>query len=269
MRRSGPDRVGARSGATMRIHFIATLSLSLALASCASDAPVEQIRVFNDAFTAADAAAQPLIDDLALAERQVGQVTAEARAKGEAPPAAAGATEGVGCPQTEVRWQDVGTGLGFIRGLCAADATYFASVGDPPGTRAYRGAMDVIRRYAEVLLMLAEGRNIDEVQAQVQTLAGNVSTLAAMVPGGQPFAAGIGPLVKQLEPVIAAAAQAQNDKEVRRLLNEGSPTVIALIDALRNGTGAIFLVLTDAAAERSLVEGDQNPALAKSNIAQI
>jgi hypothetical protein len=230
---------------------------------CASQAPVGQLRVFGEAFQAADAAAQPLIDDLALAERQIGRSNAVARAKGEIQ------TTGVGCPKTEVNWQLAGES-GFIRNFCAPDAIYFATVSEPPATYALRNGMAVIGQYADVLLLMAEGRNIPEAEAQLHALSGNITALIGFIPGAQPYLVAFDAALQQLKPLIDAAAQRANDKEVKRLLVEGAPHVYELIDAMKDGAKAMFNGLTDEAAKNAILPASlDNPALAEADIQRI
>src|SRR5690242_534883 len=161
-------------------HLTIWLTCCWVLMGCASQAPVGQLRVFGEAFQATNAAAQPLIDDLALAERQIGRSNAVARAKGM------GGATGAGCPATEVNWQNVSGSSGFIRGFCAPDAIYFATVSEPPATFAFRRGMVVIGQYADVLLLMAEGRNIPEAEAQLYALSGNITAVIGFIPGAQP-----------------------------------------------------------------------------------
>jgi len=142
----------------------AMLPISLALASCASAQPVDQVRYFSQAFGTVNTVGQPLLDDLAIAERRQGREVATRRANGKS--LAPG-----GCPADEVPWQKVtGDASGFINGFCLPDAPYFADLGDPPATQQLRGGLSVIERYAEVQSILTEGRNVDAAIGQVDAL---------------------------------------------------------------------------------------------------
>jgi hypothetical protein len=70
------------------------------------------------------------------------------------------------CTEDSPRWQADGpdpspAGLGFIRGFCLEDAPYFSDLGDLPATRAFRTGVIVLGKYSDVLLILAEGRNVE------------------------------------------------------------------------------------------------------------
>jgi len=108
------------------------------------------------------------------------------------------------------------------------------------------------------------------VQAQIQTLGNNIGSLLAFIPGAQPYVAAIGPILDGLKPIIAAAAQQENNKEVTRLLVEGAPKVKDLIAKLQDGAAAMFANLTDAAARHATsAEVRRNPDLAKPDIARM
>ena len=62
------------------IKYITILFVLMA-AGCANEAPVEEVRIFGTAFETLNAASQPLIDDLAVAEREQGKRIAIKRAK--------------------------------------------------------------------------------------------------------------------------------------------------------------------------------------------
>ena len=221
---------------------------------------------FAEAFTAANAAGQPLIDDLAAAERDIGQRAAVSRAKGaELPPAAL-----VGCPASEVSWQELGHGRGFMRGFCLADAPYFATVGEPPVATTYRAALDVVQRYSGVLLLLTSGGNIAPAEAQLGQLTGNVGALLAFVPATQPYLAAAGAALTQLQPLLEAAARSHNNAEVRRLLIEGAPQLNELLAALRQGAVEMFNSLADASARAALAPAAlDRPELAAADLARI
>jgi phosphohistidine phosphatase SixA len=262
------------------------------LASCGSTAPREEIKLFADSFKAANDAGQPLLDDLAAAERAQGKVNAERRARGAEPvsladeesatpvsealpaageePAATAASADIGCPPDEVAWRNVGGSLGFIDGYCMADARYFADVGDPPATHSFRQGLAIIGKYADVLTALAEGRNLEEVHAQLDSLSGSIAGLASFVPGGAAAVPAIGPALSALQPLIDAAAQASNDREVRRLVAEGAGPAKDLIQALQDATPEIFATLISRSHEAATSrEARDTPAIAQPEVEHI
>lgn len=269
----------------MRLGLVvATIAMGLALTSCAPTAPVEQVQLFAQALGNAQTASQPLFDDLAAAERDLGKHVAVAGAQQAeadattAAPATAGVTTGApadSCRDSPAGWQSTGAkdaaghDIGFLDKFCSSQAAYFANIGDPPATRQFRSALLILGQYSDLLLTLAEGRNIDQAKADLQSLGASVAGTLALIPQAAPAAAAIGPLLTALGPVIDEAAKAQNFKEMRRIVAAAEPHFGALIDALQAGTPAMFDTLTRAAARRVPVETRQNPALAAAVVGQI
>jgi hypothetical protein len=124
------------------------------------------------------------------------------------------------------------------------DAPYFAMAGDPPATRAFRRAVSLLGEYIDVLLILAEGRNLDEPSAQVQTLGGRIAALIALAPGAGTMGAGLTGALGALAPVIRDAAQARNIEEMKRLVVDGAPQAKQLIVSLRKAAPEFFSTIT-------------------------
>lgn len=213
---------------------IAGAMLLLFLGGCATapPAPVEQIKYFSQAFAAVNTVGQPLLDDLAIAERFVGKQQAESRAK--APP------DDKPCSSKEATWAASGDGKGYIDGFCLEHVGYFSTLGDPPATTQLRGGLRVIERYAEVLTTLAEGRNIEQALGEVEALGQEVGGLLALT--GASVA--IAPALTALRPLLASVARNANADEARRLIVQGAPQVNALLGGLRDAVPAIFKNLT-------------------------
>lgn len=211
--------------------------LAIVLAGCASTpAPVEQIKYFTQAFAAVNTVGQPMLDELALAERAQGRRVAERRAKDAAksPPV------GRGCDKADAVWAPTGDpALGFVDGYCLEDASLFATLGDPTATAQLRGGLRVIERYAEVLTTLAEGRNIEQAIGDVNALGQEVGGLLSLA--GLNVA--LAPALQALQPVLAAAARNANAEEARRLILDGAPKVSGLIQALREAAPESFKTL--------------------------
>jgi hypothetical protein len=99
-------RVGAAGFGT-----VLTVALAISIAACTT-VPVDQIKYFSQAFNTVNTVGQPLLDDLAVAERKQGQQIAERRARGES-------TQGANnCPRSDYPWQEAAGNLGIIRGFC-------------------------------------------------------------------------------------------------------------------------------------------------------
>jgi hypothetical protein len=157
------------------------------------------------------------------------------------------------CPRSDQRWQEVGSGTGFIRGYCLSDAAYFASLGEPPATQAFRGGLAVLGKYVDVLIFLAEGRNLEELHAQLDSLSSTIGQVLAFLPGGGAAAGpAIGGALGALKPLIDAAAQQGNDQEIKRLVLAGAPHARQLIDRLRDAAPLMFNVLTASAARAAV-----------------
>lgn len=235
------------------------LAVAALLVACAT-APVDQIRHFSQAFNSVNTVGQPLLDDLAVAERAQGRRVAVARAKRETQDGKAA------CTPHASAWQPVPGSDGFIRGFCPQDAAYFSDLADPPATAALRGALHLVERYAEILSALAEGRNIDEALGQVDALAKNLSGLLS-VAGGP--AAPLGLVLAPLQPILEHAARQSNAAEARRLIVAGAPHVSKVITGLRDAVPPMFNTLISRSAIQLTAEASGSPAAAAPELARI
>ena len=215
-----------RRSASLTWHTGAGLLLALLCVGCATTAPLDEARLFAKAFNAVDGASQPLLDDLASAERTQGKDNAVTKAETAA---YTGDCKGI-------RWAEPG----FIEGFCLDDAPYFAEIGDPPDTRAFRQGIRLLGEYTEVLLILAEGRNLDEASAQVQAFGEQIATLISLAPVAAPVGPALTGALGALQPVIRDAAQAKNVEEMKRLVLAGAPHVRKLIEELRKAAPEVF-----------------------------
>lgn len=243
-------------GSSRRTH---AWLLVVALCAGCSVAPVEETRSFSKAFAAVDGASQPLLDDLALAERRQGRENAEIRAKRDT---YQGACKGI-------IWAKVDATSGYIEGFCVEDAPYFSELGDPPATQAFRHGVRLIGDYSEVLLFLAEGRNLDETSAQVQALGQNIAALAS-VASGPGAAAGLTAVLGALDPIIRDAAQRRNIDEMKRLVLSGAPLLKKLIESLRAAAPEVFNTLIFQSVKGvTSPEALDNKTVAKGNLDRI
>ncbi|MGH6913032.1 MAG: hypothetical protein ACREH3_04935 [Geminicoccales bacterium] len=234
----------------MRTRLLASLAMLALLGGCATRPPLEEARLFARAYNAVDAASQPLLDDLALAERR------------------SGIAQYVDDEDAEGRVTRVGTRV-FVDEFSNRLAPYYSALFDPPGTAVFRDALKLVGQYTEVLLTLAEGRNLETARAQLQMLSSNVASVAALVPGAQSLAPVVGPALAALQPVIDAAAQAQNRAEMERLVVQAAPELHKLIGALQDAARPIFLVLIADRRDAITVEGLDNPQLAEAAIDRV
>lgn len=240
----------------------AALLVAAALAACATaPPPVDQVRYFSQAFGTVNTVGQPLLDDLAIAERSQGRQIAARRAEGRS--AAPG-----GCPASEVPWQRVaGDAKGFINGFCLPDAPYFSDLGDPPATRQLRGGLAVIEQYASVLSILTEGRKVQAAIGEVDALGKQVSGLLGAIGVASPVGAALAAVQEALQPVLKIVADQANAAEARRLILAGAPEVTRLIEALRQAAPAMFSVLTEASARQATLQ--EQPAAVAGEVQRI
>jgi hypothetical protein len=266
---------------TRRSHLaLAWSSFNLVLVLCGgcAVAPRQETRLFATAFTTFDGASQPLFDDLAIAERRQGKLTAEKLAKSNAEKT--DDSVGMSTTLTAIKdtstgdcqnvWQEVNEKVGYIANLCVSDARYFSEIGDPPATRAFRTGVRLIGEYADVLVTLAEGRNVDEAAAQVQALGGTIAGLASMA-SGPGAAAGTTAVLAALDPLIKEAAQQKNIEEMKRLLLNGAPHVKKLIEVLRApGAPEMFEMLIKASGTLAVSKKAlDDPEVAKGPLERI
>lgn len=261
---------------TMRL--IPILAAALLLAACMSQPPLAEVRLVAKSFNDLNSASQPLLDDLALAERAQGKKAAEIRAELRAEPQptgrVGGAKSGGGkgersalpdaqrCPNI-ILYGGETEGIPKVQnGFCLEDSYYYSALADPPATRAFRRALAVVGNYTELLLILAEGRNLDEARGQLETIAGNVGTAleAAGMPGiGLPLKGAL----QALEPLLTLAARQGNAEELKRRVRDEAPKVEGLISALREFARELFHTLAEEPLERFNTQGLANTEVAR------
>lgn len=249
--------------ASRRASFAALLvaaSGALLLQGCAT-APVDQIRYFSQAFASVNTLGQPLLDDLAIAERRQGREIAVRRAQGKS-------IEGADkCPRDNFPWlESSDPKQGVILGFCLDDATYYSELSDPPATRMMRGSLSVIERYADVLSMLAEGRNVEGEVAEIEALAKEVGGLVALAGVATPALA---PVLGALQPLLESAARQSSAQEARRLVLQGAPIVTRLIGALETSAPVMFRILIEQSRVKLVSEADANPTVAATDVARV
>ena len=139
-------------------------------------------------------------------------------------------------------WAKVNATSGYIEGFCVDDAPYFSELGDPPATEALRLVIRLIGDYVELLLTLAEGRNLADTSGHIQAFAQNIFALTSLA-SGPGAAAGLTSVLGALEPIIRDAAQRKNIEEMKRLVLSGAPLLKKLIETLREATAEVFNTL--------------------------
>lgn len=248
--------------------------VTVLLAGCASQPPVAEVRMVAKAFDNLNAASQPLLDDLALAERAQGRSAAEARARqraGDKPAASGPATlEHLlrRCPDILMMGGE-GALPGVQNGFCIEDSYYYSELADPPGTRAFRQALAAVGNYTQLLIVLAEGRNIDEAKGHLQALAGNAGVALEASGAGGAAGMALGAALIALDPLVSLAAKDANAEELQRVVRQESPKVRALIKELRSAARELFRTVTEIPLARFNTTGLQNQALAKTEVQRI
>jgi hypothetical protein len=232
--------------------------------------PVNEVRLVSKAFDSLNTASQTLLDELAIAERVSGKGAALARAKDHAksPPTD---KPGERCPHVLLIGTGVSTDPSVQNGFCAEDSYYYSELSDPPATRAFRQALAATGDYTKLLIILAEGRNIDEAMEQLTSLTSNLggalSGALSMV-GAPGIKTALTPLVAAFNPLLKTAATNANATELKRLVSVESPKVLVLVKSLRDQSKEFFNTLTEANMARFNLAYDK-PELAAIEMARI
>jgi hypothetical protein len=175
--------------------------ISNALISCVA-APVDEAKSFVAAVAATKTASDALCDQLDVAERQL-----------------------------QIKRIERQTTNSFT----VQNAYYYATIGEPPKTREFRNAIQIVSSYAALLLNLLQGTNVDTQRAEIITIVQTIATLAGVT--------GIGPVAQELTPLLNQLLLAQSQAEAQQLVLAGSPKVANLIIQLKNATPAMFELL--------------------------
>jgi hypothetical protein len=226
------------------------VAVFLLLAGCTSSPPVGETRLVAKSFDNLNTASQPLLDELAVAERNQGKTAALARAEMRTSNDSSTPIPDDGrCPNILVIGGETRDIPKVQNGFCSEDSYYYSDISDPPATRAFRQALAAVGDYTQLLMILAEGRNVAEARDQIMTLTNNLGL--ALVAAG---ATGLGPtlqgLVSALDPLLDLAAKSSNAKELQRLVVQESPKVLKLVAAMRTAASEFFTTLAEAPLAR-------------------
>lgn len=139
------------------------------LAGCATTAPVSHVRAVASASEAFNAASQPLLDEVAVAERErawmlIKNPSADAK------------------QVLDVTGLPGGGNRKLLLDLPVDQVLALLTISDPPATAAFRKAVSAIRCYATVLVLLAEGQNIEAARAELAMLATNLVGVLGAAP---------------------------------------------------------------------------------------
>jgi hypothetical protein len=182
-------------------RIVVLFVIGSALWSCVS-VPVDEAKSFVTAVTAAKTASDALCDQLDVAERQL-----------------------------QIRRIERQT----VNRFAVENAYYYATIGEPPKTREFRNAIQIVSSYAALLLNLIQGTAVDASRGEILNIIQNIGTLAGV--------SSIGPVAQELTPLLNQLLLAQSQAEARQLALAGAPKVANLILQLKNATPAMFELL--------------------------
>jgi hypothetical protein len=199
----------------------AVIGLLWILGAC-SFAPVGELRVYRESVLAANGTATTVLDELSGAERRIKRNLVAVQS---------------GRPQ-----------------FSAAEAGYFADIGDAPGTEPLRRAHNTLDRLSDVLLSLAEGRTASDDAGSLAALAGEIGGLLAAISGST---IPVGPAFAVVRPSLELVSREAQRREARRVIAEveQQQLVQKLTAALIDATPAIFTVLIREADRRASTPG--------------
>jgi hypothetical protein len=198
------------------IVLVCAIAVSLLAGGCTS-APTAELKVFREGVVAANTAATPILDELAVSERKVKQAII-ARQPGPA----------------RFVWQD---------------SAYFSDIGDPPGTALFRRGHEILDRFSDILYGVASGANVkgdvDDIGRLVAESGGFVSELSAFVPvltGADTLAKGAFEIAR---PALSYVATELAHREARRVIEAAvqAEVVKKLTTALIQATPFMFNVM--------------------------
>jgi hypothetical protein len=138
-------------------------------------------------------------------------------------------------------------------------ARYYTDTTDPPGTAAYRRALETVKAYNDLLYGLASGQTAEalvsklgELNSKVGEAAGEVGALLGGPAQGDLLAAttALNQVFGQIAPFVRLGLTFRSREEFRVYIVQNYPTVRDLLAELRRGTRAIFPVLTAATVRR-------------------
>ncbi|WP_284416019.1 MULTISPECIES: hypothetical protein [unclassified Bradyrhizobium] len=222
----------AYSAVAASLRLVTMFIVSLALSSCAGIQGVEQFEAYRTAFDKTYGASTAILDQLAVQERALFM--------------------------RRYRIDGSSGSLTFDPNL----ARYYTDAVDPPGTAAFRHSIDAVKAYNELLYGLATGQTAATLTAKAGQLNGKIIDAAGEAGAllgiaNQAKIQALGALLNaaftQAQPFIQMGLTYQSREEFRHYVIEYHAPVRAILVELRQGTEAIFPVLTAATLRRSRV----------------
>lgn len=209
----------------------------LMLGSACAQLPKPELQAYSAAFEATRSAAEPMLADYAVAERDV---------------------------RLDVMETDPDRHFdGFFPTFHPDDAAALTTVSLPPGAAAIDRSFNAIKAYNDTLVALAENRNIDEARGQVGVIIDNLSGIAPPLAGAAPA---VKPVADLLITALSPAIQADNRAQFKRIVLDGEPHVQALIDTLRDYTPTQYSITTTELRKKARLDPpDRDAVVAKIN----
>lgn len=235
------------------LRLIAALVASL-LAACGTTAGDPEYRIYAQAVGGIAEAAQPVLDRLRVAEREMNATLIDGG--GSADDLANGGPEVLGARAGIPR-------AGIAPKFRVEHATIFAASGDPPLTAAIRLSLASLKRFNDVVLVYADGRALDQARTDVEALTGNISGAFAVLGVAAP---GLSPAVGLLAEGAGFAGQFGSRDAFRTILLSEGERLDELLAALTLATEDMFLTLTAAdfaALDAALFDSERTKELTR------
>jgi hypothetical protein len=220
------------------LRTVVALGLLMLGGACAQ-LPKPELQAYSAAFEATRSAAEPMLADYAVAERDLRLGVME------------------GDPDRHFD--------SFFPTFRPEDKAALSTVGLPPGAEALDRSFTAIKAYNDTLVALAENRNIDEARGQVGIIIDNLGGIAPPLAAAAPT---IKPVADLVITALKPAIEADNRAQFRRIVLDGEPQVQALIDTLRDYTPTQYSITTTALRKKARLDPpppDRDEVVARIN----
>lgn len=189
--------------------------MGLVLVAACAEIPVDKFNAYRSAYADAEASTKEVLSAYGVALRST-EAFANKRISSQAQPALAPSD-----------------GVATLPGVIDVAALTNPARTIEDGIDVRLRALEVVSRYNDTMLAIAEGRRQEQLKEHMSGLAGAVEKLPASVLGSTPIA---GQVVGILGTLLEVAQQAHDVSEFKRGIREGRPIITAIIDFFINGT---------------------------------
>jgi hypothetical protein len=233
-------------------NLVAVVVAPMLVAACSS-VPQEQVQLYTEAFTEAEAAGNLVYDQISPIVARQPATNAPADALIVAPAAGPGSGSDQAGSLTENQRatadpcaEDLGP-QPFEPCFDPDTITAGAVPGEPAEVKARRRAMATIALYNDLLLRLNSGATSNELGGEVRELSSNLGGFLQFVNAAAgPIAGLAGDTLARL---VALQVKLRADRELRRALVEGEPVIQELIAALIHETPNLYEIKLRATQE--------------------